>query len=210
MRKILSAVGGMGVLLAASAGVAGADSAEDADVVVVIQQDPSGDVQLNQKGAKTQKAPRRIRQSVDIKRVRYRVDHTTATPSLVITTEVRDVLKPAHPRTQRFWTQVDNYNYYFTYIRSDAAGQVKVQYFDRGGAVSVPCPEATVRLWPGPKNERVVQTIPLSCIRLDNARVAFSSRATVVPKGPHWFIAADRTPRTTEIDLPPWEAPDAG
>lgn len=122
---------------------------------------------------------------------------------MVITTEVRNVLPDAHARTQRFWTQVDDYNQYFTYIRSDGAGEVQDRYFDRGGPAKVPCPDATVRLWPGPRKERVVQTVPLCCIRLSGEDIAFTSTTSVLPKGPRWFIAKDWTRRTSEIHLDP-------
>lgn len=200
MKKLLAAISGA-VVLAAGPAAVGAEPTDDADVVVVVQNDPRGDVKVKQWGRKSEKAPRRLKQSVDVRRVSYRVDRTLETPSLTVTYKVRNVLPDGHPRTQRFWTQVDNFRYYFTYFWSDGAGNVTVRYSDRGGDVKVRCPAATVQLFPGKANDRVVQTVPLSCIESDGLGTGFTSKASVRPLSRTRFVASDKTNRTSSVDL---------
>ena len=195
MRKTL---GVLTTSIALVGGLSGGTAAAD-DTAVVVQPDRAHDVQIKKPGTKSEKAPRFIKQSVDIKQVRYRVNRTTN--RLRITTKARNVLQANRRRDQRFLTYFsDSDRYSFAWVQSTNHGPVEVWNYDRGGTYKVPCPRAEVKLLPGKRKERVVQSIPLNCIQLTK-RIYAKSRATVVPFNPKRFVSRDYTRETDLIKV---------
>lgn len=186
-------------LLGVSTGlVAGLCNASAAAVdMTVVEKDRLHDVQTKWPHAKEEEAPRYIKQSVDLEQVRYSTKRHAPLPHIRVAYKARNVLKSIRRRDQVFRTDfTDRDRYSLAWIKSVGRGPVEVWYLDRGGLRKVRCPAARVKLYPGRRKERVVQTVPLRCIKVAGPRMYLRSSARVVPHHAGWKVARDQAPET--------------
>ncbi|UYM06763.1 hypothetical protein [Solicola gregarius] len=197
MRKTVRAIT---ISTALFGGLFGVSAAAD-DAKVVVQRDRTGDVRTKSPTKAEEHSPRFVKQSVDLKRVRYQVDRAAPVPKIRVTYEARNVLRADVVRNQEFRTHLaDEDRYSFAWFHSKDHGPVEVWQYDRGGLFEVKCPRARVKLLPGPRKNRVVQVVPVRClVATDGAYLRSSAR--VLPFDPKRFVSSDNAPETGLVKL---------
>ena len=193
----------LAVIATATTLIAGMSGAAAADAPTVTQPDRTGDVRTKSPDKQEEAAPRFIKQSIDLERIRYTVDKAARIPKIRVTYKARNVLRAKVVRNQQFRTHfADEYRYAFAWFHSTDRGPVEVWRYDRGGAFKVKCPGAKVKLLPGPRKNRVVQTVPIRCLWVLGGDQAYlRSSARVVPFDANRFVSSDRAPETELVKL---------